>query len=281
MSRRGLSSSIHEVSPLSRQRDDISAAMEVLNGSMESGFMQDALEERSPQWKSRDDPNAVLIKCKSVIDDLQYELEKERRRSSELESLIETLQEELEAEKEKARSDRSLVERSLRERQSMLSECGELESQVTSLKKKLTDKDEELENMTRYCEKRVGELKKAVKEASCVVATPPIPVDDSLLNQLKNQLVESSTALRAKDEECRAAVESYDKQVKMLRQQLKSSEELIERYITSTSRKDDRPFESITTPSPQLETGKWQSSLEKDIAKLKNARSFNPLAIYN
>ena len=63
MSRRGLSSSIHEVSPLSRQRDDISTAMEVLNGSIESGFMQDALEERSPQWKSRDDPNAVLMKC--------------------------------------------------------------------------------------------------------------------------------------------------------------------------------------------------------------------------
>jgi len=282
MSRKSSAKSyVHEVSPVSRRRDDLSTALEVLNASVDSRMMHDALEEESPQWKSRDNSNAVLLKCRSVIDDLQYELEEERRRSSELETVISALNAEIDSEKEKSRQDRLMLEKVRKEKQSVLNECGsqisELESEVESLTKRVSEKDRELENMTKYCEKRVGDLKKAIKEASSVIATPPIPVDDSLIQELKSQLSASSAAIRAKDEECQSIVESYEKQVRMLRQQLKSSEDLIDRFVSK--RREDRPVGSITTPSPQLDPGCAESSTQ--LFKQRTARPLNPFTIYN
>lgn len=271
MSRKVHSNSIREVSPMARRRDDLSTAMEELNASLDSGIMHDALEDESPRWSSsRDDPNAVLIKCRSVIDDLQYELEQERRRSLELEGLVSSLHTEIESEKEKNRQDRSMVEKLRREKNSIFTECGsqitELESQVKSLTDQISGKDRELENVTIYCEKRVSELKRAVKEASTVVATPPIPVDDSMVHELKAQLSSSSAAIQAKDEECRTVVESYEKQVRMLRQQLKSSEDIIEKFIRK------RPS---TVPPPMLDVG------NTDAVRVKGERLINPFTIFN
>ena len=259
--------SIQALTPPSPTND----GSDVLKASVDSSLVRELAMDRSP--RRPESAAAVMDKCRMVIDDLQLELDSERARSAGLEAQIGILERELAGERKRFRDEREMVEKLRREKASV---TAELENKVDTLVRELdgardllSAKSVELENMTTYCEKRVGELKKAVKDASSISATPPIPVpavDETALGELKNQLQMSSAVIREKDAELRTVVESYEKQVRLLRGQLKANEELMERLAHT------KPITPMTTPSPRLEMPPDLRTVHK--------RPVNPFSLY-
>lgn len=247
-------------------------AADVLKASVDSSLVRELALDASPRRPQS--TVAVMDKCRVVIDDLQDELDAERSKTTELETQVSMLERDVANERKKLREERDLVEKLRREKHSA---CSEMESKVDTLVRELdgardalSAKNVELENMTQYCEKRVGELKRAVKEASSFSATPPLPIpamDESMVGELKTQLEMSSVVIRDKELEMKTVVESYEKQVRLLRNQLKANEDLMDRLAQSHS------VTPLATPSPRLE-------IPADL-KTVHKRPANPFSLYH
>jgi chromosome segregation ATPase len=186
------------------------------------------------------DDFSMIEHFKTIIEDLQSELNCERARVVELESTLESLKAELEVEKRKIVSERALVENLRHEKNHSKQECNSVSRELQITKQELQSKKDELEHMTRYFERRMQEMKRSPKELSSDISTPPIPLshdsikeNEDTLMRLINQLSDSNNAIRRKDEELRSVVESYEKQVQLLRKQLKTSDGLLERISLS------------------------------------------------
>jgi hypothetical protein len=232
MSGRTRLNSVNSLSPVSPSRLDVVDAFDIMNSSVDSSLVQKMVQTvHGNDLTLTDNPVAVIEKCRGIIDDLQFELDAERTRVVELESTVQSLRADLDAEKKKLREERSLVEQLRRHRNQRDSSHSSLVKDLEEARKQLADRDMELENMTQYCEKRVSELRRAVKEASSSLSTPPLSSqnDENRVGELTRQLAQSNLVLRSKDTELQTVVESYDKQVKLLRNQLRSTEELLAR----------------------------------------------------
>ena len=217
-------------------RDDLANALEVLNASLDSGLVREMIQEVSPTRRRIGKPEQedVLEKCTEVIEQLKNELEDARLRSIELEETVASLREDIEVERETIKNHKRLEDKLRRD----------YEARIQELEEALSERDRELENMTTYCEKRVTGLKKAVKEASSMGTSS---VNDSEAGDLRNQL-------RARDSETQHIIESYEKQIALLKSQLKSNEEMIQRFVR------------VREPAPTVGTSgnKWDTFLRKE-----------------
>lgn len=233
MSQRTRATSVNSLSPVSASRLDTADAFDVLNSSIDSSLIRRISQDVfQTDVAFSDSPVAVMEKCRTIIDDLQFELDTERARVAELESTVESLRIEIDAEKKKLREERVLVEELRRDIIHKESGRAALTRDIDEAKQLITEKDRELENMTLYCEKRLTELKRLTKEASCSIASPPLPPqsnEDIRINELAKQLAQSNIVIRSKDTELKSVVDSYEKQVRLLRSQLKTTEDLLSR----------------------------------------------------
>jgi len=249
------SRSINSLSPVFPSRFDVADALEVLNASIDSVVARKLLDESSPRNCNSDDPVYVIEKCRAVIDDLQFELDAERSRATELESTVERWRADLDSERKKLKEERLQVEELRREKHQRLGESGSVARELADANRRLAEKDLELENMTHYCEKRISEMKRAMKESSSTLSTPPLPQAyesikdaENKISNLTQQLNQNANIIKMKDQELQSVVESYEKQVRMLKSQLKSSEELLARLSRG-----------IATPSPRLDSAPAQA----------------------
>ena len=250
------------MSPVSSSRLDFADALDVLNASIDSALAVEILATDSPVG---DSPAALLDKCRVVIDELQTELTAERAKVVELETVVENLNADLKQERKKVQDERALVNQLRLEIRGKSPEVVEIARELEDTKLRLFEKENELENMTGYCEKRVIELKRALKDASTTFATPPLPLrsdSDEKMSQLVNQLEQSSSQLRMKESELKSVVDSYEKQVRLLRAQLRSSEDLLSR------------LSPVVTPSPRPENqaNEWKSFIDPEFTKLNKTR---------
>ena len=263
------SGSVHSLSPVSPARLDFTDAIDVLSASIDSTLAREISKEDRATGKQSEDAVSMLEKCRMLIDELQSELGNERSRNVELESQVDSLKSDLDVERRKLRDERAVVEQLRRERANQSAGADEL--QVA--KNEVAQKERELENMTSYCEKRVRELKQALKDSSATLTPSPAPAQIDLeqkVAQLTDQLSHSSAVIRAKETELSAVAESYDKQVRMLKAQLKSTEDLLSR------------ISPVTTPSPRLDprVADMKSFVDTEFIKLNKTtlRTLNPYA---
>ena len=255
--------SLRSVSPVSPTQADLDAALDVLNNSLDSRLFNEMtgsrfevgnddatvrMSEPSPTLfadENLDKDTSVLIKCQTLIDDLQTELDAQRKRNDELESELKLTRTELDTLRTSSTS-KHVSER--------------LESEVKSLKHELLEaqqvakkKDIELENMTRHCERRLDEMKRQLKQNSThstldtrqTVAT----VDQEELKQLRYNQKLTEKKLSSHDEEMRSVVDCYERQLRALREQLEQSQGFFRSYYAakaktaeSTSAQRSNPF---------------------------------------
>ena len=286
-------SSVQSMSPVSPNRTDLANALDVLNASIDSGLVRQMIHEVSPSRRqpppSEENSSAVLVKCRAVIEDLQEELEEERRRALELQGVIESLHREMEKDRQKHREERMSLDKSKSERASM-------EKQIRDLTVLVEQKDAELENLTKYCEKKMESLKRTVKEASSSAhSTPPLPapvVNSSssheyeiiMITELKQQLSASSQVIRDRDSEMKSLVESYENQVHMLRTQLRSNEELIDRFVRARDRHAPAAKAAVVPVEEPVDHTEWKAFLNDEYSKLPKpagSKHSNPFSFYN
>lgn len=211
--------------------------------------------------------STILMKCQMVMDDLQKELDRERIRTRDLDKKLTKTHMEL----DQLRGERQSAVDSLeslgcqiedlqRERSQQIESHNK---QIASLTHKLEvaerlaeRKDFELENMTRHFERRLEEMKNQVKHATSTmsvsaISTPPLPANMIIrrspelefeVEQMRADLHNTHNALAQKDGEIRAVVDSFERQVNLLRQQLKSSRSYFKDYYAA---KADHPKVSI------------------------------------
>jgi chromosome segregation ATPase len=202
--------------------------------------------------------SSLILKCQMVIDDLQKELDRERMRSRDLDNqLSHTLSDldQLRGERQTAVESLDSLAAQLEELQRNNANLVEShDKQVLSLSSRLEAaeqaaerKDFELENMTRHFEKRLDEMKRQVKHATqtpsiSAISTPPLPPClitrrspelEMEIEQMRAELATAHRAVAEEDTEIRAVVESYERQVTMLRQQLKSSKSYFKDYYAT------------------------------------------------
>jgi hypothetical protein len=250
------------MSPVSPSRLDFSDALDVLNASINSALGGEMLDADAPAPNA---PGALLEKCRVVIDDLQSELNSERVRVVELENIVENLSADLKQERKKVLEERALVDQLRLEIRGKSPEMIEIARELQDTKMRLFERENELENMTGYCEKRVIELKRALKDASTTFATPPLPVrpdNDEKVLQLTNQLEQRDSVLLMKESELKSVVESYEKQVRLLRAQLRSSEDLLSRLSTAVT----------PSPKPENQVNDWKVFIDPEFTKLNKTR---------
>ncbi len=210
-----------------------------------------------------DADSTILLKCQMVIDDLQKELDRERQRCRDLDKKLTKSQleiDQLRGERQTAvDSLESLayqIEEMQRERTSHLEshnkQIASLTNKLESAERVAERKDFELENMTHHFERRLEEMKNQVKHATSTISvsaisTPPLPSTMIIrrspelefeVEQMKADLHNTHQALSQKDEEIRAVVDSFERQVSLLRQQLKSSRTYFKDYYAA---KADHP----------------------------------------
>jgi chromosome segregation ATPase len=263
------SGSVHSLSPVSPARLDFTDAIDVLSASIDSALAREISKENLATGSQPEDAVSMLDKCRSLIDELQSELCNERSRSVELEAQVDSLQSDLDTERRKLREERAGVEQLRREKAIKAAAPDALQA----ARNQIAEKERELENMTSYCEKRVRELKQALKDSSTTLTPSPAPVPIDLeqkISQLTEQLSHSSAVIRAKEAELSTVAESYEKQVRMLKAQLKSTEDLLSR------------ISPVTTPSPRLDprVADLKSFVDSEFMKLNKTtlRTLNPYA---
>lgn len=239
-------SSLRSVSPVSPTQAELDAALDVLNNSLDSRLLTDVIGSRfetghedatvrmsdpSPTLVHEDSfekDSSVIIKCQTLIDELQTELDAQRARN-----------EELECEIARTRADFETFKASSTPPESIKT----LESEIVSLKQQLMEsqeiankKDVELENMTRHCERRLEEMKRQMKQYSMqsTVATPPIPSigsgDQEELKQLRMKLKGTEKRLTSQSDEMKSVVDSYERQLRALKDQLEESQDFFRSY---------------------------------------------------
>ena len=276
----------------------MSSALDILNASITSELVQEMFH--SPGWAATSDgsplgskvpapehSDELLMKCRTVIEELQEELGQERRRRSELESRVVEARSEVDAVMEELDSIRKqngmYIEEVTRLKMESLelgrrhaSEASELQAKLRVSEECVGQKELELENMTKHFEKRMAEMRRVVASSNAnsrEIVTPPVP--DQILLELKNQLVASSAALRARDAETRNVVASYESQVKALRAELNSTREIMQSVLNSEGKVGEC---SMYTPSPVLASpapisagathAEWQKFLNHEFSKL-------------
>lgn len=199
----------------------------------------DSVSPVSCQSKDFDDvlnvaDDSVLLKCNSVIADLQFELEEERRRRKYLEAQL-----------EEARKEVRLV---FAEMETVAQQSQEYISEITRLKMERLEVEKDLQNRVSGLECK---LKKSIApnieyeefKAKALVKT----ADTSILVRLRDQLSASSAALRQRDIETQRIANSYELQIKMLKDELKSNQVVMDACIRERQyiQRDDHPIKSI------------------------------------
>jgi chromosome segregation ATPase len=183
---------------------------------------------------------SVILKCQSLIDELQEELDSQRERYQKLETELAKTKSEL-----KRMHDEDYVGR-IRDLEKV---NAELEKRLLTAERATEAKDIELENMTKHFEKRMDEMKRQLKHQSMSVtaSTPPIPsptvrVSEHGIKELRDELEKVSLQLVEKDGELKEVVESYERQVSMLRQQLVTSQSFFKNYYSTKCDVRTNPF---------------------------------------
>ena len=258
-------SALGDLSPVrAPTRDDLTNALDILNASIDSGLVRQMIQEVSPSSRNLaedDDRSLVLTKCKSVLEDLQQELLEERKRSDGLERTLASLRENAELEKKCILSDHEKV------CEKYGFQIRELTERVGRYEQRISEKEKELENMTVYCERRIDEMKKAVKEASSMassVASAPT-LDENGILELQKELWSSKSIIKNRETEMEQIVHSYEKQVSLLREQLKSNQDLIDRFVKAGGHRR----------SIEAEKNKWHHEL-RSLSPNKNRAVQNP-----
>lgn len=202
--------------------------------------------------------STIILKCQMVMDDLQKELDRERLRCRDLDKRLAKSNNEV----EQLRLERQSAVESLEALSSQIQELQKEKAsqhdshnkQISSLTSKLEAaervaerKDFELENMTRHFERRLEEMKNQLKHATSTISvsaisTPPLPATMIIrrspeleleVEQMKADLHTTHQALSHKDDEMRAVVESFERQVNLLRHQLENSRSYFKKYYAA------------------------------------------------
>jgi DNA repair exonuclease SbcCD ATPase subunit len=240
--------SLRSVSPVTPSERDLIAAMNVLNNSLDSRLLTDMMgsgfeettedatvrvSELSPTLVTDeylDQDTSMLIKCQTLIDELQTELDSQRDRNSRLESELKEVRSEVQRLRHEDAGNK--VVRELR------SEVEELRAQLTQALQISKRKDTELENMTKHCEKRLNEMKQQLKqqalniqEKSPHVSVPSFNGKQELLS-LRSKLETTEKRLYSQTDEMKSVVDSYERQLKTLREQLEHSQEFYKNYYS-------------------------------------------------
>jgi len=260
-----LGKSLRSVSPVSPTQTDLDAALDVLNNSLDSRLFAEVtgsrfeignddatvrMSEPSPTLvtdEKFDKDTSVLIKCQTLIDELQVELDAQRKRNNALDTELEKTRAEYEAFKLSSSSKQSV---------------DSLEKEINSLKQQLADanqlakkKDVELENMTRHCERRLDEMKRQLKQHTSVpnaVVTSVSTMDVASQEELKHlrmKLKMTEKKLSSQGDEMKSVADSYERQLRALRSQLDESQTFFKNYygakakaVDSASTQRSNPF---------------------------------------
>ena len=236
--------SMRSVSPVSPAERDLNAAMDVLNNSLDSRLLTDMMGSRFEDTNEEatvrvselsptlvtddylDKDTSMLIKCQNLIDELQSELDAQRDRNNNLEFELKEVRSELQRLRQNNIS--STVERELRV------EIDELRAQLTEALQVSKRKDTELENMTNHCERRLNEMKQQLKQQSVIIPdkTPQASVSGQEIQTLRSKLEMTEKRLYSQTDEMKSVVDSYERQLKTLREQLEHSREFYKTYYS-------------------------------------------------
>jgi len=240
---------IRSLSPVSPGEGEFDAALDVLNNSLDTRMITEMMESRTDgsieDVTARilsESPNdqsiyavpdtSVILKCQSLIDDLQEELDAQRIRNNKLESDLIKSTSEL----------KSMQAESFPERISELEALNaNLERKLHVSHQSLVAKEDELENMTRHFEKRMDEMKRQLKQQAAIASTPPLPSQAPVVANDHSELDACRSLISQKESELRDVVESYERQVSMLKQQLSTSQSFFKSYYAAKY----KPGESV------------------------------------
>jgi chromosome segregation ATPase len=234
---------LRSLSPVSPTVGELEGGLDVVYDSLDSRLITEMMESatsdsiqdvtarilsESPVGKSIHCADAsVIIKCQSLLDELQEELDSQRERNHKLESeLVKTKSELKEIHDQDYPSQMSALE----------NVNADLGKRLLAAERSVESKDAELENMTRHFEKRMDEMRRQLKLQTTLASTPPIPaiqVTDEEVRNLREEIVRLSSKLKTKELEISEVTESYERQVSMLRQQLTTSQSFFKNYYSA------------------------------------------------
>lgn len=219
-----------------------------------------------PEWLSpgrAGNLDEILRQCKCVIDDLQSELSSERQKReflaiqlSESRSQLDQSLLELEAARSRANAyieDLTRTKLAKLEQEKLLQDALNVEKcKLKKTNEELIRKDMILSNMT----KRIDN--KSSNEGST-----------DIINQLKEQLIESTKTLKSRDEETREMMNSYENQIKMLRAEIYSNRDVMMGITTQGNTPLYTPSISPQPPRDSATHADWEKFLKNQFSKVQ------------
>lgn len=231
--------SVRSVSPVSPTEAELNAALEALNNSLDSRGLTDLtgsrfgvgnddptvrMSELSPTLVTDDfldKDTSVLLKCQTLIDDLQSEVDRLRDRNGHLESDLKDVR-------------AKLAGRSAQDNQT---EILQLKQQLADALDSSRKKDLELENMTKHFEKRLDEMKRQLKQQGNTSQAPTMnSIDQDENNKLREKLRSADKKLASQASEMKSIIDSYERQLKILKEQLDQSQEFFKAFYAAKSK---------------------------------------------